>query len=43
MVLLENLLNLEQIEASEFRLVALPLKLIGGDGCPCRAVAEISD
>jgi kynurenine formamidase len=41
LVLLENLLNLEQIEASEFRLIALPLRLIGGDGCPCRAVAEV--
>ncbi len=43
LVLLENLLNLEQIEAPEFRLIALPLRLIGGDGCPCRAVAEIPD
>jgi kynurenine formamidase len=43
LVLLENLLNLEQIEASEFQLIALPLKLIGGDGCPCRAVAQIPD
>ncbi len=43
LVLLENLLNLEQIETAEFELLALPLKLIGGDGCPCRAVARISD
>jgi kynurenine formamidase len=43
LVLLENLLNLEQIETPEFQLIALPLKLIGGDGCPCRAVAQILD
>ena len=43
LVLLENLLNLEQIETPEFQLIALPLKLIGGDGCPCRAVAQIPD
>jgi kynurenine formamidase len=43
LVLLENLLNLEQIEAPDFELIALPLKLTGGDGCPCRAVARIPD
>ena len=41
MVLLENLLNLDRIDRAEFRLTSLPLKLIGGDGCPCRAIAEI--
>jgi len=43
LVLLENLLHLEQIETPEFELIALPLKLIGGDGCPCRAVARIGE
>jgi len=43
LVLLENLLHLEQIETPEFELIALPLKLIGGDGCPCRVVARIGD
>ena len=42
MILLENLLNLESIEAAEFELFALPLRLVGGDGCPCRAIAKIN-
>jgi kynurenine formamidase len=41
MVLLENVQNLDQVEVSEFRLTALPLRLIGGDGCPCRVIAEV--
>lgn len=40
MVLLENLLNLDKIPDAPFRLMAQPLALKGGDGCPCRAVAE---
>lgn len=39
-VLLENLLRLGEITVDRFRLTALPLNLIGGDGCPARAVAE---
>jgi arylformamidase len=42
-VLLENLQHLSQIPDSTFELIALPLRLIGGDGCPCRAVARISE
>ena len=42
MVLLENLLNLWKIQADRFDLIAAPLRLIGGDGCPCRAVARVS-
>jgi arylformamidase len=41
LVLVENLLRLHEIRAGTFRLIALPLRLIGGDGCPCRVVAEI--
>lgn len=43
MVFVENLLNLDRIPGNEFRLIALPPRLIGGDGCPCRVVAEIGD
>jgi kynurenine formamidase len=37
-VLLENLVSLEKVD-DVFFLSALPPKLVGGDGCPCRAVA----
>jgi arylformamidase len=37
-ILLENLLRLEEVE-EDFFLSALPPRLEGGDGCPCRAVA----
>jgi arylformamidase len=37
-VLLENLLHLEAVDDDIF-LSAAPLRLTGGDGCPCRAVA----
>ncbi len=40
-ILLENLLNLHLIDAAIFKLTALPLRLVGGDGCPCRAIAEV--
>lgn len=40
-VLVENLINLEKVTAEQFYLMALPLKLVGGDGCPCRVVAKI--
>lgn len=39
MILLENLLNLHEIPGNRFQLFAMPLRLIGGDGCPCRAIA----
>ena len=42
-VLLENLLELAQIPDDRFELLALPLRLIGGDGCPCRAIARLLD
>lgn len=37
-LLLENLLNLETV-ADLFFLCAAPPRLVGSDGCPCRAIA----
>jgi arylformamidase len=31
-------LNLEHVESGEYELVCLPLKIVGGDGAPARAV-----
>jgi len=42
-ILVENLLRLHEIPGDSFRLIALPLRLIGADGCPCRAVAEFDE
>ena len=42
-VLLENLVRLNEIPGDRFQLISLPLRLIGGDGCPGRAVAQIDD
>lgn len=38
MVLLENLANLEKVPRT-FGLIAVPLRIAGGDGCPVRALA----
>lgn len=40
-VILEYLVNLNQIDTSEFILSALPLKIENGDGAPVRAVAIV--
>ena len=40
-VLLENLYGLSAVDEM-FLLLACPPKLVGGDGCPCRAVAIFS-
>ena len=37
--IVEGLANLDQIGANRFFFGALPLKIEGGDGCPCRAFA----
>jgi arylformamidase len=37
--ILEGLTNLESLREQKVFLVALPLKIEGGDGCPCRAFA----
>lgn len=39
--LIENLVNLDQINAKEFTLIAFPLPVEGGDGSPARVVAKI--
>ena len=38
-VIVEGLANLDQITAQTVEFIALPLKVIGGDGCPVRAIA----
>ena len=37
-ILVESLCGLEKIEKNKFLFIALPLKIIGADGSPCRAV-----
>jgi kynurenine formamidase len=38
-VIVEGLTNLDQLQAEQVFFVALPLKPLGGDGSPCRALA----
>ena len=38
-VIVEGLTNLNQLQAEKVFFVALPLKPLGGDGSPCRAIA----
>jgi kynurenine formamidase len=39
-ILVENVVNVSSLpEGEPFFLVVLPLRLVGGDGCPCRVVA----
>jgi kynurenine formamidase len=38
-VIVEGLANLDQLRSDEVTFVALPLKLVGGDGSPVRAIA----
>ena len=39
-ILVENIVNVSSLpEREAFFLMVLPLKLVGGDGCPCRVVA----
>ena len=35
----ENLANLERVVGKRFLYIGLPLRLVGGTGCPIRAVA----
>jgi arylformamidase len=42
-VLIENLVNLEKIQASEFVFCCLPLKIAETDGAPVRAIALWGD
>jgi kynurenine formamidase len=39
---LENLANLAQLPSEDFSIVALPMKIAGGSGAPCRVVAVLS-
>ena len=39
---LENLANLAQLPSEEFSIVALPMKIAGGSGAPCRVVAVLN-
>lgn len=39
--LIENLINLDLVDAKEFTLIAFPLPVVGGDGAPARVVAKI--
>ena len=39
--LIENLIHLDQITKPEFNLIALPLKVEGGDGGPARVLAAV--
>ncbi len=38
-VIVEGLANLDQITQAEVEFIALPLKILEGDGCPVRAIA----
>jgi kynurenine formamidase len=40
---LENLANLDQLPARGFTLTALPMKIAGGSGAPCRVVAVLDE
>lgn len=40
-VIVEEMANLDQLPQSGFQIIALPLRLTGGDGSPIRAVATI--
>ena len=37
----ENLANLESVVGKRFLYIGLPLRLVGGTGCPIRAVAML--
>lgn len=41
-LLIENLIHLDQVRSKAFTLMALPLKVVGGDGGPARALAQIA-
>jgi predicted dehydrogenase/kynurenine formamidase len=38
--IIEGLANLDQLPGDRVEFIALPLKIVGGDGCPVRAVAR---
>lgn len=40
---LENVASLEGVPATGFRLIALPMKIAGGSGAPCRVIAILEE
>jgi kynurenine formamidase len=40
---LENVANTDRLPASNFRVIALPMKIGGGSGAPCRIVAVLDE
>lgn len=42
-IIVEGLTNLDRISRDRVYFMALPLKIAGGDGCPCRALAVETD
>lgn len=42
-VIVEGLANLDQLRNEEVEFIALPLRIVGGDGCPVRAIAIEND
>lgn len=40
---LENIANTDALPANHFRIVALPMKITGGTGAPCRIVAMLDE
>lgn len=40
-IIIENICNLAQIDKKKFKLIAIPLKLLGASGSPVRALAII--
>jgi kynurenine formamidase len=40
---LENVANTDQLPANNFRVIALPMKIGGGSGAPCRIVAVLDE
>ena len=41
-VLLENIINIKSAISDIVNIYCLPIKLVNGDGCPCRAIIEIN-
>jgi kynurenine formamidase len=41
--IVEGLTNLDQLQDDSGWFFAAPLPIVGGDGCPCRAFAVVSE
>lgn len=42
-VIVESLCQLDKIESDRCEFIALPLRIVGGDGCPVRAIAIVRE